>query len=86
MSHFMVCGNLFEVQAKYTPIKPIGKGAYGVVCSARNVDSDEKVGLALALSLRVKTRFSCDGRYGPHVTNLTPPGSDDRSMACGGRH
>ena len=31
MSHFMVCGNLFEVQAKYTPIKPIGKGAYGVV-------------------------------------------------------
>ena len=39
MSHFMVCGNLFEVQAKYTPIKPTGKGAYGVVCSARNVET-----------------------------------------------
>ena len=31
MNHFMVCGNLFEVDAKYAPIKPIGKGAYGVV-------------------------------------------------------
>eukprot|EP00227_Mantoniella_beaufortii_P003667 CAMPEP_0197617476 /NCGR_PEP_ID=MMETSP1326-20131121/61054_1 /TAXON_ID=1155430 /ORGANISM="Genus nov. species nov., Strain RCC2288" /LENGTH=431 /DNA_ID=CAMNT_0043186369 /DNA_START=205 /DNA_END=1497 /DNA_ORIENTATION=+ len=45
MSLFMVCGNLFEVQAKYTPIKPIGKGAYGVVCSARNVENYEKVAI-----------------------------------------
>ena len=45
MSHFMVCGNLFEVQANYVPIKPIGKGAYGVVCSARNVDTGEKVAI-----------------------------------------
>ena len=35
-SSFMVCGNLFEVDAKYVPIKPIGKGAYGLVCSAKN--------------------------------------------------
>jgi len=45
VSHFMVCGNLFEVDAKYTPIKPIGKGAYGVVCSARNTESEEKIAI-----------------------------------------
>jgi len=45
VSHFMVCGNLFEVDAKYTPIKPIGKGAYGVVCSAKDVDANEKVAI-----------------------------------------
>lgn len=45
VSHFMVCGNLFEVDAKYTPIKPIGKGAYGVVCSARNTENDEKIAI-----------------------------------------
>ncbi len=26
-----VCGSLFECPAKYAPIKPIGRGAYGVV-------------------------------------------------------
>ena len=31
LSQFVVCGNLFEVDAAYVPIKPIGKGAYGVV-------------------------------------------------------
>ena len=45
MSHFMVCGHLFEVQARYAPIKPIGKGAYGVVCSARDVDTDARVAI-----------------------------------------
>lgn len=44
-AHFMVCGNLFEVDAKYNPIKPIGKGAYGIVCSARNADNDEKIAI-----------------------------------------
>eukprot|EP00191_Tetraselmis_sp_GSL018_P006474 CAMPEP_0177608022 /NCGR_PEP_ID=MMETSP0419_2-20121207/18239_1 /TAXON_ID=582737 /ORGANISM="Tetraselmis sp., Strain GSL018" /LENGTH=377 /DNA_ID=CAMNT_0019102663 /DNA_START=407 /DNA_END=1540 /DNA_ORIENTATION=- len=44
-NHFMVCGNLFECPSKYAPIKPIGKGAYGVVCSARNVETDEKIAI-----------------------------------------
>eukprot|EP00193_Tetraselmis_chui_P021934 CAMPEP_0177795238 /NCGR_PEP_ID=MMETSP0491_2-20121128/26119_1 /TAXON_ID=63592 /ORGANISM="Tetraselmis chuii, Strain PLY429" /LENGTH=390 /DNA_ID=CAMNT_0019318041 /DNA_START=380 /DNA_END=1552 /DNA_ORIENTATION=- len=44
-NHFTVCGNLFECPAKFTPINPIGKGAYGVVCSARNADTDEKVAI-----------------------------------------
>lgn len=30
-NQFLVCGSLFEVPAKYMPIKPIGKGAYGIV-------------------------------------------------------
>ena len=33
-----------QVDAKYTPLKPIGKGAYGVVCSAHN-EKGEKVAI-----------------------------------------
>lgn len=33
----------FEIDEKYTPIKAVGKGAYGVVCSAKNAASGEKV-------------------------------------------
>ena len=40
-----MCGNVFEVQSHYAPIKPIGKGAYGVVCSARDVRSDARVAI-----------------------------------------
>mmetsp|Transcript_27218 Transcript_27218/g.69933 ORF Transcript_27218/g.69933 Transcript_27218/m.69933 type:complete len:366 (-) Transcript_27218:67-1164(-) len=35
----------FEIDEKYTPIKAIGKGAYGVVCSAKTGDSSEKVAI-----------------------------------------
>ena len=37
LSQFVVCGNLFEVDNRYVPIKPIGKGAYGVVWRAPHV-------------------------------------------------
>ena len=37
LSQFVVCGNLFEVDHKYVPIKPIGKGAYGVVWRVKTV-------------------------------------------------
>ena len=30
---------------KYVPIKPIGKGAYGVVCSAKDSETGEKVAI-----------------------------------------
>lgn len=30
-NQFMVCGSLFECPSHYVPVKPIGKGAYGVV-------------------------------------------------------
>merc|ERR1712188_304934 len=44
-NHFLVCGQLFEVDAKYKPIKPIGKGAYGVVCSASNTLTRERLAI-----------------------------------------
>jgi len=44
-NHFIVCGQLFEVDAKYKPIKPIGKGAYGVVCSASNSVTGERLAI-----------------------------------------
>jgi len=40
--NFLLWKNLFELDLKYVPIKAIGKGAYGVVCSARNTDTGEK--------------------------------------------
>lgn len=35
----------FEIDNHYTPIKAIGKGAYGVVCSAKNLQTGEKVAI-----------------------------------------
>lgn len=40
--HYMVWRSLFEIDTRYVPIKAIGKGAYGVVCSAR--DLEDKAG------------------------------------------
>ncbi|GFY82839.1 MAP kinase 6 [Actinidia rufa] len=39
---YNIFGNIFEVTAKYKPpIMPIGKGAYGIVCSALNSETTE---------------------------------------------
>lgn len=35
----------FEIDDRYTPIKAIGKGAYGVVCSAKDSVTGEKVAI-----------------------------------------
>lgn len=43
--HYMLWRTVFEIDSKYVPIKPIGKGAYGVVCSARNVETAEKLAI-----------------------------------------
>ncbi|KAJ7296116.1 hypothetical protein O6H91_13G010200 [Diphasiastrum complanatum] len=43
--YYMLWRSIFEVDTKYVPIKPIGKGAYGIVCSARNSDTGEKVAI-----------------------------------------
>uniref|UniRef100_A0A7S2JNX2 Mitogen-activated protein kinase n=1 Tax=Cyanoptyche gloeocystis TaxID=77922 RepID=A0A7S2JNX2_9EUKA len=42
---FMVCGTRFDVDTRYTLIKPIGQGAYGVVCSAHDSLTGEKVAI-----------------------------------------
>ncbi|KAI5073214.1 hypothetical protein GOP47_0011227 [Adiantum capillus-veneris] len=43
---YNVYGNTFEVTAKYKPpFSPIGRGAYGVVCSAVNSETNELVAI-----------------------------------------
>ena len=42
---FIVCGYEYEVDARYTMVKPIGKGAYGVVCSAHDTRTKEIVAI-----------------------------------------
>lgn len=43
--YFAMWQTLFEIDTKYIPIKPIGKGAYGVVCSSVNRETNEKVAI-----------------------------------------
>eukprot|EP01018_Ginkgo_biloba_P024633 Gb_26499 [translate_table: standard] len=43
---YNIFGNIFEVTAKYKPpLLPIGKGAYGIVCSALNSETNEHVAI-----------------------------------------
>ncbi|KAB1215367.1 Mitogen-activated protein kinase 2 [Morella rubra] len=45
-AQYNVYGNLFEVSAKYVPpIRPIGRGAYGIVCAAVNSDTHQEVAI-----------------------------------------
>ncbi|BFG31780.1 hypothetical protein CerSpe_180540 [Prunus speciosa] len=45
-AQYNVFGNLFEVSSKYVPpIRPIGRGAYGIVCAAVNADTHEEVAI-----------------------------------------
>ncbi|GAB4856273.1 Mitogen-activated protein kinase, variant 2 [Ancistrocladus abbreviatus] len=43
--YFIMWQALFEIDMKYIPIKPIGRGAYGVVCSSINKETNEKVAI-----------------------------------------
>ncbi|KAL9259739.1 Mitogen-activated protein kinase homolog NTF3-like protein [Drosera capensis] len=43
--YYSMWQTLFEVDTKYVPIKPIGRGAYGVVCSSVNRETNEKVAI-----------------------------------------
>ncbi|KAL0283825.1 UNVERIFIED_CONTAM: Mitogen-activated protein kinaseMMK2 [Sesamum angustifolium] len=39
-------GNLFEVSSKYVPpLRPLGRGAYGLVCAAINKETNEEVAI-----------------------------------------
>jgi len=42
---FEVMGTVFNVDRKYVPIKALGKGAYGVVCAAKNRETGAKVAI-----------------------------------------
>ncbi|XP_031387033.1 mitogen-activated protein kinase 7-like [Punica granatum] len=43
--YYSVCDVIFEIDAKYEPIKPLGSGAYGVVCSAHDHETKKKVAI-----------------------------------------
>ncbi|KAL8136651.1 hypothetical protein V2J09_002652 [Rumex salicifolius] len=43
---YNVLGNVFQVSSKYVPpIQPVGRGAYGIVCCARNSETNEEVAI-----------------------------------------
>ncbi|KAM7476451.1 hypothetical protein LguiB_023694 [Lonicera macranthoides] len=43
---YNVHGNLFEVSRKYVPpIRPVGRGAFGIVCAAVNSETHEQVAI-----------------------------------------
>ncbi|KAK3227842.1 hypothetical protein Dsin_007704 [Dipteronia sinensis] len=43
---YNVYGNLFEVSRKYVPpMRPVGRGAYGIVCAAVNSETREEVAI-----------------------------------------
>ncbi len=42
---YVIWRSEFIIDEKYQPIKAIGKGAYGVVCSAKNLVTGEKVAI-----------------------------------------
>lgn len=43
--YYAMWRTLFEIDTKYVPIKPIGRGAYGIVCSSVNRETNEKVAI-----------------------------------------
>ncbi|XP_019167641.1 PREDICTED: mitogen-activated protein kinase homolog NTF3-like [Ipomoea nil] len=40
--YYRMWQTVFEVDTKYIPIKPIGRGAYGIVCSRRSTAKNEE--------------------------------------------
>jgi serine/threonine protein kinase len=44
-AQFEVLGSVFTVDKRYSPLKALGKGAYGVVCAAKDKATGEKVAL-----------------------------------------
>ncbi|CAN1814015.1 Mitogen-activated protein kinase 7 [Linum perenne] len=43
--YYSMWQTLFEIDTKYVPIKPVGRGAYGIVCSSINRETNEKVAI-----------------------------------------
>ncbi|XP_074570481.1 mitogen-activated protein kinase 4-like [Curcuma longa] len=44
-SYYTIWRTVFEIDTKYVPIEPIGRGAYGVVCSSIIRETEEKVAI-----------------------------------------
>lgn len=50
-NYYSVRHTVFEIDSEYVPIKPLGMGSYGVVCSALNVRTGEKVAIKKILDV-----------------------------------
>nr|POE81430.1 mitogen-activated protein kinase like ntf6 [Quercus suber] len=47
---YNILGNLFQVSANYVPpIQPVGRGAYGIVCCAKNSQTNEETNEEVAI-------------------------------------
>lgn len=44
-ARYQIWRTSFEIDDAYAPIKAIGKGAYGIVCSAKHTPTGEKVAI-----------------------------------------
>ncbi|KAG6468933.1 hypothetical protein ZIOFF_073628 [Zingiber officinale] len=44
-SYYIIWRTVFEIDTKYIPIEPIGRGAYGIVCSSIDRETKEKVAI-----------------------------------------
>ncbi|KAF7092786.1 hypothetical protein CFC21_095242 [Triticum aestivum] len=42
---YMMWRTMFEIDTKYVPIEPIGRGSYGIVCSSMNKNTNEMVAI-----------------------------------------
>ena len=63
---YLVCGTRFDVECHYRLIAPIGQGAYGVVCSAEDTRTGEKVAIK-------KITKGTPHRHIPHPLLLSLP-------------
>lgn len=45
LNSYLLCGTRFELTPRYTPVKPIGHGAYGVVVSAQDSTTNRPVAI-----------------------------------------
>jgi hypothetical protein len=51
--NYNIGGTTFTIDRKYTDLKLIGKGSYGVVCSALDISDERKVGLCNQFSFKI---------------------------------
>ena len=62
MHSFMVNACKFLVDVKYSPLKPLGRGAYGVVCSALDKVANRKVRCITSKPAATQSRQGADGK------------------------
>ena len=73
VSSFMVCGTRFDVPARYTLMKPIGHGAYGVVYKARRAGGDDHVAVKVIKKSKLARRAKRAGRFAADAAKAPPP-------------